>query len=133
MERQFMLMLFLLHLDYQIPLEGCLLREHLMLHLYLATLLLKLRAKKKEKGVYNIGSNFFEKNINIARYICKIFEKNPKKFIKFTDDRLYNDKRYSVSSKKIQKLGWRPKGNLLKDLPMIIEWYKKNYKIFKKI
>ena len=89
--------------------------------------------KKREKGTYNIGSNFFEKNINIARHICKIFKKNPKKFIKFTDDRLYNDKRYSVSSKKIQKLGWRPKRNLLKDLPMMVDWYKKNYKIFKKI
>ena len=89
--------------------------------------------KKREKGIYNIGSNFFEKNINIARHICKIFKKNPKKFIKFTNDRLYNDKRYSVSSKKIQKLGWKPKRNLLEDLPMIVEWYKKNYKIFKKI
>ena len=94
---------------------------------------LVLLVKKKDKGTFNIGSNFFEKNINIAQYICKILKKNPKKFIKFTKDRLYNDKRYSVSSKKIRKLGWKPKRNLIKDLPMIIEWYKKNYKIFKKI
>ena len=60
-------------------------------------------------------------------------KKNPEKFIKFTKDRLYNDKRYSVSSKKIRKLGWSPKRNLINDLPMIIKWYKKNYKIFKKI
>ena len=92
-----------------------------------------LLVKKKDKGTFNVGSNFFEKNINIARYICKIFKKNPKKFIKFTKDRLYNDKRYSVSSKKIKKLGWRPKRNLIKDLPMIIDWYKRNYKVFKKI
>ena len=92
-----------------------------------------LLVKKKDKGTYNIGSKFFEKNINIARYICKIFKKNPEKFIKFTKDRLYNDKRYSVSSKKIRKLGWRPKRNLINDLPMIIKWYKKNYKIFKNI
>jgi len=92
-----------------------------------------LLVKKKDRGTYNIGSKFFEKNINIARYICKIFKKNPEKFIKFTKDRLYNDKRYSVSSKKIRKLGWSPKRNLINDLPMIIKWYKKNYKIFKKI
>ena len=92
-----------------------------------------LLVKKKDKGTYNIGSKFFEKNINIAKYICKIFKKNPEKFIKFTKDRLYNDKRYSVSSKKIRKLGWRPKRNLINDLPMIIKWYKKNYKIFKNI
>ena len=92
-----------------------------------------LLVKKREKGTYNIGSNFFEKNINIAKYICKLLKKDPKKFIKFTKDRLYNDKRYSVSSKKIKKLGWKPKRNLLKDLPMIIKWYKKHHKIFKKI
>ena len=92
-----------------------------------------LLVKRKDKGTYNIGSNYFEKNINIAKHICKIFKKNPKRFIKFTKDRLYNDKRYSVSSKKIRKLGWNPKRNLISDLPMIIEWYKKNYKIFKKI
>ena len=91
-----------------------------------------LLVNKKDKGIYNIGSKFSEKNINIAKHICKIFKKNPKKFIKFTKDRLYNDKRYSVSSKKIRKLGWIPKRNLIKDLPMIVEWYKKNYKIFKK-
>ena len=91
-----------------------------------------LLVNKKDKGIYNIGSNFFEKNINIARHICKIFKKNPKKFIKFTKDRLYNDKRYSVSSRKIRKLGWTTKRNLINDLPMIVEWYKKNYKIFKK-
>ena len=92
-----------------------------------------LLVKKRDKGTFNVGSNFFEQNINIAKHICKIFKKNPKKFIKFTKDRLYNDKRYSVSSKKIKKLGWRPKRNLIKELPMIIEWYKRNHKIFKKI
>ncbi len=94
---------------------------------------LTILVKKRDKGTFNVGSNFFEQNINIAKHICKIFKKNPKKFVKFTKDRLYNDKRYSVSSKKIKKLGWRPKRNLIKDLPMIIEWYKRNHKVFKKI
>jgi UDP-glucose 4,6-dehydratase len=88
--------------------------------------------KKKDKGIYNIGSNFFKTNINIAKIICKIFKKDPKKFITFVKDRPYNDKRYSVSSRKIRRLGWMPKENLIKDLPKIINWYKKNFKIFKK-
>ncbi len=88
--------------------------------------------KKKDRGTYNIGSSYFEKNINIAKKICELLKKDPKKYLKFTTDRLYNDKRYSVSSKKIKKLGWKPKRNLIKDLPMILNWYKKNYKIFKK-
>ena len=88
--------------------------------------------KKKNSGTYNIGSNYYEKNINIAKKICKLLDKDPAKYITFTKDRLYNDKRYSVSSEKIRRLGWKPKRNLLNDLPMIIKWYQKNYKIFKK-
>ena len=87
--------------------------------------------KKRDRGTFNIGSNYYEKNINIAKTICKLFKKNTKKYITFTKDRLYNDKRYSVSSKKIKKLGWKPKQNLIQDLPMIIKWYRKHYKIFK--
>ena len=55
----------------------------------------------------------------------KLFNKDPAKYIKFTKDRLYNDKRYSVSSKKMRKLGWKPTRSLIKDLPMIIKWYQK--------
>jgi hypothetical protein len=59
---------------------------------------LVILVKKKNKGIYNIGSSYYEKNINIAKKICKLFNKDPKKFIVFVKDRLYNDKRYSVSS-----------------------------------
>ena len=92
-----------------------------------------LLAKKRDSGIYNIGSDYYEKNINIAKKICKLFKKDPKDYIKFTKDRLYNDKRYSVSSEKIRKLGWKPERNLTDDLPMIINWYQNQHKIFKKI
>ena len=68
-----------------------------------------------------------------AKKICELFKKNPNKHIAFTKDRLYNDKRYSVSSTKIRTLGWKPQRSLLKDLPMMIEWYTKNYKMFNKV
>lgn len=88
--------------------------------------------KKKNRGIYNIGSNYSEKNINIAKIICKLLNKDPSKYINFTKDRLYNDKRYSVSSEKIRELGWKPIRNLIEDLPMMIKWYQENYKIFKR-
>ena len=50
--------------------------------------------------------------------ICKIFNKDPSKYIKYTKDRLYNDKRYSVSSKKIRKLGWNPNTKFDKRPPL---------------
>ena len=91
-----------------------------------------LLIKKKDRGIYNIGSEDTYSNVNLASKICKLLGKDPKKNIKFIDDRPYNDKRYSISTKKISNLGWKPKDNLIDDLPEIINWYKKNYKIFNK-
>jgi dTDP-glucose 4,6-dehydratase len=90
-----------------------------------------LLIKNKNKGVYNVGSNEFYSNTQIAKLICKYLKKDPKKFISYVKDRPYNDKRYAVSTKKIRRLGWEPKYNLLKDLPIIIEWYKKNFILYK--
>ncbi len=90
-----------------------------------------LLIKKKNRGIFNVGSYDSFSNIHIAKSICKILNKDPKKFIKFVKDRPYNDKRYSISSNKIRKLGWRPKSTLMVDLLDIIEWYKNNIQLFK--
>ena len=91
-----------------------------------------LLIKKKNKGIYNVGSNNSYPNIKIAKTICKILNKNPKKYIQFVKDRPYNDRRYSISSDKIRRLGWKPKDRLFQDLPEIINWYKKNFNLYKK-
>ena len=90
-----------------------------------------LLIKKKNKGIYNVGSYDSFSNIHIAKSICKILNKDPKKFIKFVKDRPYNDRRYSISTNKIRKLGWRPKNTLMVDLLDIIEWYKNNIQLYK--
>ena len=92
-----------------------------------------LLIKKKNKGIFNVGSQDSFTNIQVASHICKILKKDPKKFIKFVKDRPFNDKRYSISTRKIQKLGWFPKNTLLNDLKDIVEWYKNNMKLFKKL
>ena len=91
-----------------------------------------LLVKKRHKGIYNVGSDEPFSNIAVAKNICKILNKNPKKFIKFVKDRPYNDRRYSISTKKIRKLGWKPRDSLIKDLNKIIYWYKKNIQLFNK-
>jgi UDP-glucose 4,6-dehydratase len=90
-----------------------------------------LLIKKKNKGVYNIGSNEYYSNFELAKIICKYLKKDPKKFISFVKDRPYNDKRYAVTTTKLRKLGWKPKYNLIKDLPKIIDWYSKNIDLYK--
>jgi len=90
-----------------------------------------LLIKKKNNGIYNIGSNESYSNINLAKLICKHLNKDPKKFIKHVKDRPYNDKRYSISSSKIRKIGWKPKFSLNKDLSKIIQWYSDNLYLYK--
>ena len=90
-----------------------------------------LLIKKKNNGIYNIGSNESYSNINLAKLICKYLNKDPKKFINYVKDRPYNDKRYSISSSKIRKIGWKPKFNLIKDLPKIVQWYSDNLYLYK--
>ena len=92
-----------------------------------------LLIKKKNKGIFNVGSQDSFTNIQVASHICKILKKDPKKFIKFVKDRPFNDHRYSISTRKIKKLGWFPKNTLLNDLKDIVEWYKNNMKLFKKL
>ena len=90
-----------------------------------------LLIKKKNNGIYNIGSNESYSNIELAKSICKYLDKDPKKFINYVKDRPYNDKRYSISSSKIRKIGWKPKFNLIKDLPKIVQWYSDNLYLYK--
>jgi len=90
-----------------------------------------LLIKKKNKGIYNIGSKESYSNIMLAKKICKLMNKDPGVYIKFVKDRPYNDKRYSVSTKKIEKLGWKPKNNLVEDLPSIVDWYLNNKRLYK--
>ena len=70
--------------------------------------------KKKKKGIYNIGNHKSYKNIEIAKLICGMMNKDAKKFIKMTKDRPFNDTRYSINYNKIKKLNWSPKYSLKK-------------------
>jgi dTDP-glucose 4,6-dehydratase len=88
--------------------------------------------KKTKKGIYNVGNTIPYSNNEVAKLICKLMNKNPKKYIQYVEDRPYNDRRYSISINKIKKLGWKPEKQLIKDLPSIIDWYKNNYKLFNK-
>ena len=92
---------------------------------------INLLIKRNKNGIYNIGNNNYFKNIDIAKLVCKQLNLNPKKSIKFINDRPFNDKRYSINITKIKKLGWKPKRKLINDVKHIVKWYKNNHKIFK--
>tara|TARA_B100000902_G_scaffold395257_1_gene453455 strand:+ start:545 stop:1525 length:981 start_codon:yes stop_codon:yes gene_type:complete len=78
---------------------------------------------------YNIGANNEVSNINLVYLICDIFlEKkmhpDPRKLISFVNDRLGHDKRYAISSNKLQsQLKWKPLVDFKMGLVMTVKWY----------
>ena len=85
--------------------------------------------KGKLGEVYNIGGGNEKNNLEITNLILEILEK-PESLITFVEDRLGHDKRYSLDSSKIMKLGWKPEWKFEDALTLTINWYKDNLSLF---
>jgi dTDP-glucose 4,6-dehydratase len=77
--------------------------------------------------IYNIGGGMELTNIALTNKILGIMEKS-ESLIKFVDDRLGHDQRYSVYSMKISKLGFIPSDSFDENLISTIDWYKNYFK-----
>ena len=86
--------------------------------------------KGKSFNIYNIGTNFEYKNIEVVKLILNKFGAKFESNIKYVKDRPFNDFRYSINIDKIRKLSWKPKYKLEHKINLVIDWYKKNYKQF---
>jgi len=75
--------------------------------------------------IYNIASGNEKRNIDIARFILKQLNK-PFTLISFVKDRPGHDRRYSLDTSKIKKLGWETLFNFEEALRETINWYKEN-------
>ena len=60
--------------------------------------------------VYNVGTSHEVSNIEVARSLIQLFglADRESEFIEYCPDRNINDKRYSIDSSKMNKLGWYP-------------------------
>jgi len=83
--------------------------------------------KGKRDESYNISSFNELDNLTIIKKILKLMDKS-NKLIEHIDDRPGHDFRYSLDSKKIRKLKWKPKYDLKKGLSETIQWYLSNEK-----
>ncbi len=81
--------------------------------------------KGKTGEIYNIGTDNEKTNIEIANLILEELNK-PKNLIKFVTDRPGHDFRYSLDTKKIKGLGWRPRYKFREAIKETIRWYKEN-------
>lgn len=88
--------------------------------------------KGKIGEIYNIGGSFEIPNIELTRIILKKLDKSDK-MINYVADRLGHDRRYSLDSKKIRKLGWKPEVSFNTAIKETIDWYKDNQNWWKKI
>src|SRR5579883_275484 len=83
-----------------------------------------------EKGrlgeVYNVGGNCSLPNIEVVRRILKATHK-PESLIAWVADRPGHDRRYALSSEKLQRLTcWSPQMDFDRGLAVTIEWYQRN-------
>lgn len=94
--------------------------------------IIKIFESKRLNQTYLIGSNNEISNLVLVKTICNYFNKNYKNFnynnlIEFVPDRKGHDFRYAINNRKILKeLKWKPIHNLNRDLPELIEYYKKH-------
>jgi len=88
--------------------------------------------KGKVGEIYNIASGDERKNIDTAKFILKELKKS-EKLINFVKDRPGHDRRYSLNTSKIKKLGWEATFNFEQALRETIKWYKENKSWWEKI
>ncbi|CAH8320165.1 unnamed protein product [Eruca vesicaria subsp. sativa] len=82
---------------------------------------------KGEVGhVYNIGTKKERRVNDVARDVCKLFNVDPEKSIKFVENRPFNDQRYFLDDEKLKKLGWSERTTWEEGLKKTMEWYTQN-------
>jgi dTDP-glucose 4,6-dehydratase len=75
--------------------------------------------------VYNIGGGTEVENIVLTRQILRLTGK-PETLIHAVKDRPGHDRRYSLDSKKVRQLGWRPRHAFPDALAATVRWYREH-------
>ena len=81
---------------------------------------------KGEPGeVYNIGGGNQVKNVDLTHRLLELVGK-PASLIKPVTDRPGHDRRYSLSTAKLERLGWTPREEFGQGLAHTVQWYRDN-------
>ena len=79
--------------------------------------------------IYNVGSYDEISNLQLCRHLLKELripcetDDDFNKWVKYTQDRPFNDHRYAVDGTKLRQLGWEQKTSFAEGLKMTVEWY----------
>jgi len=89
--------------------------------------------KGKIGDIYNIRGDNEKTNLEVAKTILQNMGKS-ESLIKFVQDRLGHDKRYSLNDAKIRtELNWKPKVSFEEGIKKTIQWYVENVSWWRKI
>ncbi len=75
--------------------------------------------------VYNVGGGNHVRNIDLTKRILALVGQ-PESLIQPVTDRPGHDRRYSLDTSKLQKLGWRPAVSFDAGLRETVSWYRAN-------
>ena len=74
---------------------------------------------------YNIGGGNELTNLDLTHRILALL-KLPATMIRPVTDRLGHDRRYSLDTRKLRSLGWRPRADISTALGETVDWYREN-------
>lgn len=83
--------------------------------------ILTVLEKGKPNTIYNAGGNDYLENIDIVRRLARILDVAESAAWNFTEDRLGQDRRYSVDSSRLHTLGWQPQRSFETELENIVQ------------
>lgn len=75
--------------------------------------------------VYNIGGGHELTNVELTHRILEILDR-PTSLIQPVTDRPGHDRRYSVDTRKLHRVGWTPKVSFDDGLVAVVDWYRSN-------
>jgi dTDP-glucose 4,6-dehydratase len=111
--------------------EGQQVREWIFVHDFCQALDLVLH-KGQIGEVYNIGTGYRKKNIDVAQAIANLLRVSDNRIVR-VKDRPGHDFRYAIDASKIKKLGFKSEFSFLEGLRQTVKWYQENEKWWKKI
>jgi dTDP-glucose 4,6-dehydratase len=76
--------------------------------------------------IYNIGGGEELRNLDLTKKLLALMKKDDS-FLEFVEDRLGHDRRYSIDSTKIEKLGYTSKKDFEGNLRKTVAWYLDNF------
>jgi len=112
--------------DIPVPLYGDGQNERDWLHVDDHCRAIDLLIERGESGeVYNIGGGNQVKNVDLTHRLLDLLGKPPS-LINPVADRPGHDRRYSLSTAKLERLGWTPREDFAGGLARTVQWYRDN-------